>query len=110
MSFAGHEEIAGFFRRHTHAPERYHKHFVVAPLITIDGDRARVECYNARLDAQPNGLATRSFGRYRDELVRCPDGRWRFSSRHSETENRISTPSVTASAPAASAETRDCEQ
>ncbi len=110
MSFAGHEQIAGFFRRHTHAPERYHKHFLVAPLITIEGDRARVECYNARLDAQPDGPVTTSFGRYRDELVRCPDGRWRFSSRHSETESRISTPLVTAPVADAPGDTDDHEQ
>lgn len=92
MSFNGREEIAGFFRGHTHAPERYHKHFLVAPLITIDGDRATVECYNARLDARPGGPLTSSFGCYRDELIRCPDGRWRFAARRSETESRIPAP------------------
>jgi hypothetical protein len=88
MEFDGRDEIVGFFRSHTHAPARYHKHFLVAPLITIDGDRATVECYNARLDEQPGGPRMTSFGRYRDVLVRCADGRWRFASRHSETESR----------------------
>jgi ketosteroid isomerase-like protein len=89
MSFTGREEIAGFFRRHTHAPERYHKHLLSAPQIVIDGDRATAECYSVRLDAQPGGPLASSFGRYRDELVRCPDGRWRFAVRQSETESRI---------------------
>jgi SnoaL-like protein len=89
MSFRGLAEIAGFFANHTHAPQRYHKHFLVAPLITVNGDRATVECYNARLDEQPAGPRMSSFGRYRDVLVRCDDGRWRFVSRHSETESRI---------------------
>ena len=90
MRFEGHDEIAGFFRAHTHAPDRYHKHFLAAPLIVIDGERATAECYNARLDEQPGGPRMSSFGRYRDVLVACEDGRWRFVSRESETESRAS--------------------
>ena len=46
---------------------------------------ARLE---TRLARGPNadGPAIKSFGRYRDVLVRCPDGRWRIKERRNERE------------------------
>jgi ketosteroid isomerase-like protein len=84
----GRDAIAAAFRAHTHAPEVFHKHLLVEPRIEIDGDRARVDCYFVRLDDYEEGPEIRSFGRYRDVLVRCPDGRWRFSERRAEREAR----------------------
>jgi ketosteroid isomerase-like protein len=89
MRFEGREEIAGFWRHHTHAPDRYHKHFMVEPQIVIDGDTAAVECYYAKLDETPDGPRMSSFGRYRDRLRREADGRWRFATREAETEARV---------------------
>jgi ketosteroid isomerase-like protein len=83
----GRAAIAETFRRHTHAPAYFHKHVMVEPLITIDGDTALVDSMFSRFDAYDDGPGLRSFGRYRDRLVRCPDGRWRFQERHAESES-----------------------
>jgi ketosteroid isomerase-like protein len=88
-SFTGHEEIGGAFDGHSHAPERYHKHLLIEPRIRVDGDRATADSYFSRFDAAPDGPSVRSFGRYRDVLVRCPDGRWRIQERHTERESLI---------------------
>jgi ketosteroid isomerase-like protein len=84
----GREAIAAAFRAHTHAPDFFHKHVIVEPRIDIDGDRASSECYFARWDDYEQGPEIRSFGRYRDVLIRCPDGRWRFQERRTEREAR----------------------
>lgn len=86
----GRDQLRAFFRSHTHAPAVYHKHFLVAPAVQIDGNRATAESYYARLDeAAGGGPVLSSFGRYRDVLVRCPDGRWRLQERHASTESRV---------------------
>ena len=47
----------------------------------------------ARLDRYTSGPGIRSFGRYRDVLARCADGRWRFKERIAEREaSRAETP------------------
>lgn len=89
----GHAVLTAVFRHHTHAPAAYHKHIVVEPVLRIDGDQATAACYFARLDRYPSGPHARSFGRYIDKLVRCPDGRWRFMERIAEREaSRAETP------------------
>lgn len=84
----GRGELQGFVERHTSAPGHWHKHLVVDPLIELNGDRARVTSYFLRVDADPHssGAHIRASGRYRDELVRGDDGRWRITSRKAETE------------------------
>jgi ketosteroid isomerase-like protein len=83
----GREAILGAFRAHTHAPDVYHKHFMVEPRIELRGDEAIVQCLYSRLDRDEAGEPyVRSFGRYVDRLVRCPDGRWRFARRRAENE------------------------
>ena len=82
----GHDELRAGFRAHSHAPAMYHKHVVMAPLISINGDTATVHSMFARLDRYPDGPGIRAFGRYRDTLVRCPDGRWRFTERLPDIE------------------------
>jgi hypothetical protein len=79
-------QILDFFRKHTHAPEHYHKHPMLEPIINIKGDRAEAESYFLRIDEHPEGPYIYSFGRYRDRLVRCPDGRWRFEWRQNMGE------------------------
>ena len=88
-SFEGHAGIGGAFDAHSHAPEKFHKHFLVEPRVKVDGDRATVESYFARLDNAPDGPFLRSFGRYLDVLVRGGDGRWRFQERRAERESLI---------------------
>lgn len=82
----GHAALRAAFRAHTHAPDAWHKHFVVAPRIQVSGDGASVQSMFARLDRYPTGPAVRSFGRYLDRLQRCADGRWRFTERIAERE------------------------
>lgn len=74
------------FRAHTHAPLAWHKHLVFLPQVVLEGDRATVDSMFARLDRYPTGPAVRSFGRYRDVLLRCADGRWRIHGRVAERE------------------------
>jgi ketosteroid isomerase-like protein len=83
----GHAELRAGFRNHTHAPQAFHKHVVVEPRIVIEGDRATVTSMYARLDRYEGGPKIRAFGRYRDTLVRCKDGRWRIKERYPEIES-----------------------
>lgn len=82
----GREEIRVAFRAHTHAPEYYHKHMVMSPLIKINGDQALADSMYLRVDAAPDSLRIVAFGRYRDVLSHCDDGSWRFISRRAESE------------------------
>jgi ketosteroid isomerase-like protein len=88
----GHDAIIDAFRAHTHAPDVFHKHFVLDPRIEISGDRAQVESYYARLDDRDGGPYIRSFGRYLDTLERGGDGRWRFAERRAQAESRLLSP------------------
>lgn len=96
--YVGHDALREVFRRHTHAPEVFHKHMIVEPRIDVDGDSATVDTMFARLDHYPEGPEVSSYGRYRDRLVRCDDGRWRFVERRTEREstrpNRIPSGSL----------------
>jgi ketosteroid isomerase-like protein len=84
--YKGHDALREIFRKHTHAPDRFHKHMIVEPQIEIDGDRATADSMFTRLDDYPDGPAPSSYGRYRDKLVRCDDGKWRFVERLTERE------------------------
>jgi ketosteroid isomerase-like protein len=88
-TFTGLAEIGRAFDEHTHAPDYFHKHIVVDPLIELAGDLARVESYFLRVDESPAGPIVRSMGRYRDRLLRCGDGNWRLSERLTDLESRI---------------------
>lgn len=73
----GHEWLARTIANHTRAPERWHQHHIANTVIAIDGDQARATSYFFLLLANdtPEVLA---FGRYRDQMARGGDGRWRF--------------------------------
>jgi hypothetical protein len=94
-SYVGREAILGAYDGHSHAPEAFHKHFLVEPRIVLDGDAATAESYFTRLNDSAQGPVLRSFGRYIDELVRCDDGRWRFRQRTLERESLIPGAPVT---------------
>ncbi len=85
--YAGRAELGGFFDRHTHAPSVYHKHLLVEPRITLEGDRASAESYFLRVDELGGDVYVPGFGRYLDTLVRCADGRWRFEERRVRLES-----------------------
>jgi ketosteroid isomerase-like protein len=102
--FEGHDGVRRAFRGHTHAPRIFHKHLVVDPLIELDdgGDEARVVSYFARIDQDDDGPYLRGYGRYRDVLVRCDDGRWRIRERWADSE--ASSPRPRPGGPAGQAE------
>jgi ketosteroid isomerase-like protein len=94
-TYAGRAEIGRAFDGHSHAPDAYHKHFLAEPRIRLSGDRATVDSYFTRINDSPQGPVVRSFGRYRDVVVRCADGRWRIKERVLERESLIPNAPVT---------------
>jgi hypothetical protein len=83
----GRDELIGFAREHTRAPDHLHKHCVFDSVIEIDGETARSVSYFARLDALPDGPVVFAFGRYHDQLVREASGRWRIAHRRAEVQS-----------------------
>jgi hypothetical protein len=63
---------------------------VFEPLIDIDGDVADVRSYLAVVRDDDGTPVLWVFGRYRDTLVRCADGKWRFRERVAEVESVLS--------------------
>jgi len=90
--FRGHEQLLAAFRAHTHAPDVFHKHFVVNAQIDVAGDSASARSMFARLDSYPDGPQILAFGRYVDKFVRGADGGWRFSERTAEVESMRAPP------------------
>jgi ketosteroid isomerase-like protein len=83
----GREALADFAAHFSRPPEGWHKHLVIEPLIEVEGDVASVASYFAVLRDDGSQPIVWVFGRYRDTLVRCADGRWRFSLRIAEVES-----------------------
>jgi SnoaL-like domain len=70
------------------APALYAKHLVMDPQIVVTGDEASVVSYFLRVeprDSAPTQIV--ASGRYLDQLVRCADGRWRFTERIAEIDD-----------------------
>lgn len=84
---SGRAELRRFIARHTRAPELWHKHLLVEPLIAVDGDTATCVSYLAVVMEHDDQPVLRVFGRYRDRLVKEADGRWRFRERIAEIES-----------------------
>ena len=90
---SGRDALAAFVAQHTRAPDRYHKHLLVEPVIDVSGDHASVRSYFTRLDAADDGTPyIRAFGRYVDRMVKGPDGVWRFEERVAEVEGYSTGP------------------
>ncbi len=85
----GHDELKVFIARHTRAPDKWHKHMLIEPAITVADDckRATARSYFTRLDDIEGERVVQSFGRYLDKLVACPDGLWRVEERIVEVES-----------------------
>lgn len=86
----GHREIESSLAEQTavRAPALYAKHLVMDPRIVVTGDEAAVQSYFLRVepcDAGPTQVV--ASGRYLDRLVRCDDGRWRFTERVAEIDD-----------------------
>ena len=68
---------------------RLMKHCLIAPVITLDGNEARVESYFSNLVENQDQRAAphiRFMGRYSDEMVKDGTGMWRFGRRVSISE------------------------
>jgi ketosteroid isomerase-like protein len=83
----GRQELRRFIVRHTRAPERWHKHLLIDPMITIDGTTAHCISYYAVLMEHDGAPIVRVFGRYRDRLTKEEDGAWRFAERVAQVES-----------------------
>lgn len=81
----GKAALASFVASHTRAPYRYHKHLLCEPIISLDGDSAKVVSYLVRLDTDSAGPYPIVFGRYHDHLVKQGD-LWKFKQRLVECE------------------------
>jgi len=100
-SIRGRAALREFVARHTHAPEAWHKHFMVEPFVDVDGDAAACRSYFTVLRDDGGAPVVGIFGRYRDQLRREPDGRWRFVERVAEVEVwRSDLPPLVVSSPA----------
>lgn len=85
----GRDVLSQYIASHTHAPVLWHKHFLVEPVIRLEGDKtASVESYFARLDEDEKGAYVMAYGRYLDRMVECSDRKWRFKGRCYQIESR----------------------
>jgi ketosteroid isomerase-like protein len=85
-SFIGHRGFAEMFRDHTHAPDYFHKHAILNPVVDVDGAEARAVSYLVFICEHPDGPYVRAFSRCTDQLRRAEDGRWRIAQRTAELE------------------------
>lgn len=82
----GREELRRFIVRHTRAPDAWHKHFMVEPLVVLEDGFATCSSYFTVLRDLDGVPVVGVFGRYLDRLVPEADGRWRFTERVAEVE------------------------
>lgn len=82
----GREALAAFVAGHSSPPEVFHKHLLIQPRVSIDGDTARSVGAFVHLVDVTGDPRLRSYGRYVDRLVRGADGAWRIAHRRAEVE------------------------
>ena len=86
----GHDEITASLAGQTavRAPAIYVKHLVMDPHIDVTGDQASVQSYFLRVEPRDDGPSQIvASGQYLDRMVRCDDGRWRFTERVAEIDD-----------------------
>jgi hypothetical protein len=88
----GHEQLRAFAIAHTHAPEFWHKHLTLQPIVTVTGDEATSVSTFIRVDVSGRDPYVRAFGRYLDDLIRGSDGCWRIATRVAEVNATSSLP------------------
>lgn len=84
----GRAQLRAYIAAYPRPPRVYAKHVCTQVLIRVDGKTATALSFWVAINSEgaggrPNIMA---FGRYKDRLVACPDGRWRFTERICETE------------------------
>lgn len=85
----GHKDLAASFNKKKFPPDAYDKHLMHQPIISVNGAEARVEAYYSFYNARRDGHLLVSYGRYKDTLVKEPDGRWRIKERIVTGEGRV---------------------
>ena len=85
---AGREELLHFVREHFAKQPKYRKHLMAKPRIKINGKKATVESVFVVVSERDDQVRISSFGHYVDELVKCPDGVWRFTLHGVNVEGR----------------------
>jgi uncharacterized protein (TIGR02246 family) len=81
-SFEGREQIRGLVRDTAAGRPRHYT--VNLHIQEVDGDTARCRAYFLLVDVISG--ANVAFGNYRDQPVRCADGRWRWRERRVQFE------------------------
>lgn len=84
--YQGRDALTQFIGRSAKPPAKYRKHLLIEPRISIQGNRATAVSYYASLHEERGAPFLRAFGRYLDQFVKCPDGKWRFQERVDELE------------------------
>ena len=86
-SFEGHSGLEQMWTVHSHAPEYFHKHAVLNPVVEVTGDEAKARSYLIFVCDHPDGPYVRAFSRCTDRLARNSDGKWRIVERRAELES-----------------------
>ena len=71
------------------------RHCVLAPVVTVEGERAIVKSYLTRISENADPYAPPFLllmGKYLDEMVKCPEGLWRFERRTARTDAPLRRP------------------
>ncbi len=92
----GRPALASWLRNFRANETRITKHCVLAPVIVhLEAGRATVKSYLTRISENPDPYAPPFLllmGKYRDELIKDVDGRWRFTQRIAQTEAPLRAP------------------
>ncbi|MCR5879565.1 nuclear transport factor 2 family protein [Phenylobacterium sp. J367] len=83
LDLHGHDALGAWFAQHrSNNPAGSQMHIVLHPIVSLDGDAARVRSAYQTLRVADGQIVVASTGRYEDLLVRSPDGVWRLAERH----------------------------
>lgn len=87
----GRHTLSAYIAAYPRPPAIYAKHICSQILVRVEGKQATAESFWLAINSsggpeggQPSIMA---FGRYKDRLACCSDGRWRFTERICETES-----------------------
>jgi hypothetical protein len=87
----GSDRLSAYIAAYPRPPQVFAKHICTQILIRVEGESAQSESFwlavNSTGGAEGGEPDIMAFGRYKDRLVVCPDGRWRFTERICETES-----------------------
>jgi hypothetical protein len=91
----GRPALARWLRNFRANEVRITRHCVLAPVVRIEGERATVKSYLTRISENPDPYAPPFLllmGKYRDELIKGADGRWRFTQRIAQNDAPLRAP------------------